>query len=346
MNHFLLNSQSSYSRINWVDVAKGIAILWVVALHIGLLGEPGSVYEDILFRSWTMPLFWIVSGLFLSHQDSFKTFLGKRINNLIVPLCFFVFLTNCLFWVCSDLLGGTEVGWIQRKFHWVSTIQFCWYEGHDDFRNFPLWFLPALLWTSLFYKTIIILSKDRLLFKSILVTLAVFVVMALSYYSINLHFFLDEGLYALPFFLVADIVHDKKLVLFEVNKSKCFLVGGGSLILFFLFYELGSLSEHYYVIYQLLRYLLAFSGVLFISSIANLLSFSKFLGFCGRNSLIILGVHLPLTGVRPFMQHFIPEGPILNVLLFVITVLGFCIIVLLFNRFIPKLVGKDKLLNV
>ena len=211
-----------------------MAILWVVALHVGLLGEPNSIFVDMFFRSWTMPFFWIVSGLFLSHQDSFKTFLGKRINNLIVPLCFFVFLTNCLFWVCGDLLGGTDSGWIQRKFHWVSTIQFCWYEGHEDFRNFPLWFLPALFWTSVTYKLIIIISKDKWLWKVMLVAFAVSFVIALCYYSIHLPLFLDDGLYALPYMLFADYIRAKTHFMTSENKC-CILIftGGGHYIICF-----------------------------------------------------------------------------------------------------------------
>ncbi|MBQ2452710.1 MAG: acyltransferase family protein, partial [Bacteroidales bacterium] len=113
------------NRIEWVDIAKGMAILWVVALHIGLFGA-GSKFEDFVFTTWCMPFFFTISGLFLSHSDDFGTFFKRRVNNLLVPLCFFVFLTNALFWVAGDLLGGTEKGWIQQPFHWVSTLQFCW----------------------------------------------------------------------------------------------------------------------------------------------------------------------------------------------------------------------------
>lgn len=107
-------SQNKPVRLEWIDIAKGFVILWVVALHVGLLFEDNKFVNDLLFHSWAMPFFYIVSSLFISRKDDFHFFVGKKTNQLIVPLVFFVFLTNTLFWVVGDLLGGGRV-WLDTK---------------------------------------------------------------------------------------------------------------------------------------------------------------------------------------------------------------------------------------
>ena len=97
------------NRLDWIDMAKGFVILWVVALHIGLLFDSNKFLNNLLFHSWAMPFFYMVSGLFLSHKDTLHIFVVKKINQLIVPLVFFVFMTNVLFWVAGDLLGGGRI---------------------------------------------------------------------------------------------------------------------------------------------------------------------------------------------------------------------------------------------
>lgn len=66
-------------RIYWVDLLKGVAILWLIIYHfyaIGWLRSP-------------VPVFFFLSGLFFSEGKSFGTFVCKKAKALIVPFLFF-----------------------------------------------------------------------------------------------------------------------------------------------------------------------------------------------------------------------------------------------------------------
>lgn len=82
-------------RIYWVDNAKGIAILMVVLGHVSYM--PEAIHKVIY--AFHMPLFFILSGLFLDErivEIPFMYFLIKKAKTLMVP--FFVFgILNVLF---------------------------------------------------------------------------------------------------------------------------------------------------------------------------------------------------------------------------------------------------------
>ena len=71
---------SKVNRIEWVDLLKGIAILWLIVYHM-------HVFEWM--RS-PVPVFFFLSGLFFSEGMSFSSFVGKKARALLVPLAFFL----------------------------------------------------------------------------------------------------------------------------------------------------------------------------------------------------------------------------------------------------------------
>lgn len=87
---------ASKQRIDYIDLAKGFCILLVISYHIDL-GE--LLYNDkhvsSFFFSFRMPLYYMLSGLFLSIKDNnYFDFVQKKINRLIIPFVFFVTITN------------------------------------------------------------------------------------------------------------------------------------------------------------------------------------------------------------------------------------------------------------
>ena len=74
---------SARKRIEYVDVAKGIAILSVIVGHTFSAYDPGSLLNRFIY-SFHMPLFFILSGFFYRPQD-FKTAFGRKVKNLLVP---------------------------------------------------------------------------------------------------------------------------------------------------------------------------------------------------------------------------------------------------------------------
>lgn len=67
-------------RFQHIDIAKGIGILLVIALHTDFHQEWMTTFE--------MPLFFLLSGLFVKIDMPFREYAIKKINTLLVPYIF------------------------------------------------------------------------------------------------------------------------------------------------------------------------------------------------------------------------------------------------------------------
>ena len=145
------------TRIEYIDLLKGVSILWVVFIHSFLPnGVENNLSEMWLFVPYRMPLFFFLSGIFFRAKP-FKEFLKKKITTLIIP-----FLG---FWLIGLLVLIAKYELIAN---WVSID----YEGIGSFTEYatslkglfylrptisaslvnrPLWFLLVLFIAQLFH---------------------------------------------------------------------------------------------------------------------------------------------------------------------------------------------------
>lgn len=146
-------------RLAWVDYLKGIAIVLVVYRHV-LIGIQRSVTSAIehganippvpdylekanmIFFSFRMPLFFILSGIFISGslaKRTLKQVIGIKFENLLYPYFIWVFLQITL----QILLGGH----VNANRSWIDyTYIFYQPRSLDQF-----WYLPALFNTTAIY---------------------------------------------------------------------------------------------------------------------------------------------------------------------------------------------------
>src|SRR6476660_7994939 len=86
----------------WVDYLRGIAILLVVYRHV-LIGLERSkvtiptalVTANIIFYSFRMPLFFILSGIFIESsiaKRSFESLIKIKIEKLLYPYIIWTFI--------------------------------------------------------------------------------------------------------------------------------------------------------------------------------------------------------------------------------------------------------------
>jgi fucose 4-O-acetylase-like acetyltransferase len=137
------------SRLPWVDYLKGLAILLVVYRHV-LIGIERNgidipavlVNANMIFYSFRMPLFFILSGVFISMSLS-KRNLGKIISikfeNLLYPYLIWVFIQISIQIVFS---GSTNASRSAIDYTYI----FYQPRSLDQF-----WYLPALFNTTLVY---------------------------------------------------------------------------------------------------------------------------------------------------------------------------------------------------
>ena len=120
------------NRIEYVDMMKGICIILVVLQHADLL--PGAT--DGLFvrscKSFHMPVFFFVAGLFLPVGKSLPHVLVDRFNRLLLPWLVFAVIGGVALDVC---INHHVHGLAQKRavIGWLVTAP-----------NVPLYFLRAL----------------------------------------------------------------------------------------------------------------------------------------------------------------------------------------------------------
>jgi fucose 4-O-acetylase-like acetyltransferase len=137
------------SRLQWVDYLKGIAIILVVYRHVligiqrsGLTVSDQLVKANMIFYSFRMPLFFILSGIFISASMK-KRSLGQLIfikfENLLYPYLIWTFLQVSLQILFSHYTNSDR-GLIDYTYILYQP------RNLDQF-----WYLPALFNTTVLY---------------------------------------------------------------------------------------------------------------------------------------------------------------------------------------------------
>src|SRR5690349_1051101 len=130
------------NRLEWVDYLRGIAIVLVVYRH-ALLGiershvsVPQILHDaNMVFYSFRMPLFFLLSGIFINHSIAKKTF-GKlleiKFDRLLYP-----YLIWCIIQITLQIaLSGITNS--QRS--WIDYTYILTQPRHLD----QFWYLAAL----------------------------------------------------------------------------------------------------------------------------------------------------------------------------------------------------------
>lgn len=164
------------SRLNWLDIAKGIAILLMVLGHTSI----PSVLSNFIW-AFHMPLFFIASGWTTNWQKTdFKDFTKRKIRTLLVP-----FLIYSLVVLIIYILQG----WGDFN-HWIL----------NGWGAYALWFIPVLFLASVIAKKIYSI-KDRYLVLSFAFMFAA-ISGVLSFYKIQLPWTLSSVPFATALIVV------------------------------------------------------------------------------------------------------------------------------------------------
>lgn len=140
------------ARWPWIDYLKGIAIVLVVYRHV-LIGIdysgipiPSALEQaNMIFYSFRMPLFFILSGIFISRslaKRSLKELVFIKFENLFYPYLVWAFLQVSLQIVLSNFTNSTRglQDYLYILYHPQMLDQF--------------WYLPALFNTTLIFLAI------------------------------------------------------------------------------------------------------------------------------------------------------------------------------------------------
>lgn len=332
-------------RIEWIDLLKGIGILFVVAGHSAL--SPSFVGYIFSFH---MPLFFFLSGYLFSagKYPDFKSFLGKKARSLLVPYFSFALVSMVLIFLMNwFLLGaGSDIpGMVGDTL--VSTRNSIAY-------NNPLWFLTALFCLESIYYLL-----RRFLSSKVLLVLAVLFLSVLGFRTSGspiLPWTFDSAMYFLVFYAIGNLMKEKSLdgkgpdLIRQLMVFAVVLVGVRQIWELFVF-EVGFLTSGLTYIGRYFLYAVGpgMFGIAVYALVSQWLGRTKWpkagLSYLGRNSLIIMALHYPLFYLFDLVNNLTLGLPPSNGLGLLKTAVALCLLVPvigLINRYMPFILGKPR----
>ena len=285
-------------RIDAIDIAKGIGIIFVVFCHVNF--TPNIL---TMVYGFHMPLFFIISGLLFSKDKyaRFELFLKRRLITLICPyVLFYIFCVISTF-LLQIISEGFHIGLVKE--HARYFIQMIVASGGSSaVINEPFWFVLSLFAVEILYYFIVKIKRKSI----IAITCAVLsfvgwflqsdlILIPNEYIPWNL----DSSLFAIGFYAFGNLMGDKiKIGINYLNKRGCknWLCIGIFSLCILIYIPITVLNGKISIGSKILNngFLLYISGIvgtIAVIAISIMLSKNRFLRFCGRNSFYIMSVH-------------------------------------------------------
>lgn len=293
---------SAGNRVKYIDVARGIAILCIIIGHFG-------VYEvNRVVFTFHVPIFYIITGYFLSKKHEVKAFINDKIRTLLVPYivtCIAMVILSMLF---ALLLERETVAEAAR--HWsVASIYGSGVDYKEPFvihKIGAIWFLLASFFGSIFLRISLEMPKKvRFLF-----VLGLFLVGYLT--TIHCFWFpfsIQAGCCATLFMYIGYLARQSQ----EIYETFPNVVKGAGVVIAFIIwvlfiknYEGFWLAENYfgrgvidifgsvcacYIVIIFSKFMERYCGIL-----------ADVLAYFGKYSLIVLCVHIVEHNLFPWRE--------------------------------------------
>jgi len=231
------------SRLAWIDYARGIAIILVLYRHIfegiSRSGVEAAEYSwlehaNIIFYSFRMPLFFILSGVFIAKslaKRGVKDLIVNKVNILLYPY---------LLWSVIQITLQIALGnYVNADRSWKDYGYVLLYPRMID----QFWYLYALFNVTVIY----ILTKEKLGFKVWHQLAAGFVLYLIASYVAVRHIdtgFIYDICHFYMFFAIGELIADKIL---DTNRYPVY----SSWKTFFLLLPLFAAGQYYFLVTNL-----------------------------------------------------------------------------------------------
>lgn len=290
----------SKNRIEWVDYAKGISIILVVLFHASSRNLDSIFFHPVIddineyFRLFRMPLFFFLSGIFISKslRVSLKDFIKSKVMYLLYLYILWAFIKYILLDL-SRYLISSDAEYLTR----ILTI----------FTSPPatLWFIYAL---AIFF----VISRIVRNFPWIAFVLSL-IPYALSIQS-GEHFdltFLDNLARYYPMFLLG---HLSLEVLRKISsKVKVYHLALVVLSFYLSGQVLGSSLDSNFVVILFMNIFSILSGII-VSVLLTRTNHFEWLSYVGKNTLPIYVMHfIPITIFERIIAATYPDIPLLSI---------------------------------
>lgn len=307
--------------------------------HIG--GPFERMDSHHMIASFRMPLYFFISGFFFKSYEGFGGFLIRKINKLIIPFTFFyvgAFLLKYIVWRVFPGAFQMPVLWsdLLVVFHKHELIEF----------NPPIWFLLALFNCNIIFYIVHSLRK-RIKLMFLVVTIIGVAGFTLGKLRIELPFYIDVAMTALPFymggfwirrynfFIQAHHFLDKFIVLFIPM----------ALVVLYFFASKPGMRTNSYEGNIVQFYTAGFAGVFMIMLIGKYFRRAPVISYLGHYSVITLCVHAFFLhfGFK-ILPRFIHNELALSIVLLLVVLTISLLLTPVFLKIIPQFIAQKDLI--
>lgn len=313
------------ARINYIDLLKGFAILWIVWWH--------TSHPSFVDPYYHVPIFFFISGLFFKPY-SLKKYLNKKTTTIIIPFLFFYFISY-LFRIALHIWDYRTI----EGFPWINIFDIfkCMPNGDYLWVNVPIWFLPCLFNVCIFY---FFLSKLPKWTRYLYVLLVVLFTNTIT--QISTPFFFNDAIRWTAYYALGDMI-GKELLTIVKNKKSALIIIAINIIIYAIIYLMPNSEKQ--ISSSVKLNLLTITFIIFVFSFFSFFKkniITDPLKYYGENSLIVLGLHAPVLIVYQRIIYSI-YGCINywgGLAVFIATSLTMLAIIPIVTRFLPRFVGK------
>lgn len=312
-------------RIEYIDLAKGICIFFIVIQHVTYYYHIEYPFQKMI-ESFTLPLFFFLSGIFFKEYGGVLDFCIRKTNKLLIPFISFFILT-CLIqnWIFTGEIGGVfylRELLIHERLHY----------------NYAIWFLPCLFEVSVLFYLL-----QRFLGAKLLCITSFVIGVCIGSFKVDLPLYIDSAMMFLPFFTFGCLLKQNTEFFSGPPEWKrdgiligvCFLSG----------YVLCNMLHPNSYIQPLLFYLWGMLGTFMILLFARLAKSFQPFSYWGRYSIVILCVHFPiLIHVKRILLRYDIDGISGMMFNLCITMILSTICIPLFCKYLPFTVAQKDLL--
>lgn len=326
-----MSSLPPKKRIEFIDLAKGLCIILVVAYHCGILEPfPGA-------KQLRMPLYFVLSGLFF--KDYGRDSLIKKINKLIIPFITF-FIIGDLFYYSAHLLVN-----IPDTIKRFPVIDMLWGGVPCDM---PIWFLLCLFNCYVIFLFITRFSKNNVQ-QFLLVSICSLIGFILSISDIKVLYFIDSALTSMPFFYFGYILKKSNILLPNKYDRFNILIAIALYTISFLIItwlpnnKINVFDNHVYG-NLIIAYITSICLVLSVLYLCKAITRIPYISYIGRYSIVILLIHVPIMEIVYFILKYGLHTDSLLLKVIVTLLIASSLIPILIKYF-PKITAQQDLIT-
>ena len=277
-------------REEFIDIAKGIAILCVIIGHTWKNAYPADKRLMVFIYSFHMPLFFILSGWCLKSTDvKISSVIVKKIKQLVVPYVVINFIRTMI--MSTELFLKTEF-W-RSLFYAAGRDMQKGIDGKPVSQIGMTWFLMSLFMCQILYLCVKKISEEyEVSMWLLIICLAMMASQLRDYFWLPLG--IQAGVYGMFFYHSGCVMKEKKI--FEKDLKKLpvgsILIG---LFVWLLDIKVGCVGVHQ-ASYGIISLAAPVCGTYFVVKLSQFIyvkgaKISRFLSWCGRFSLYIYAIH-------------------------------------------------------